>query len=50
MIYAFDKVIVTLSVQQTACLVVNPITFGNFAFLFNYRPAGWPSDFMMVPT
>ena len=21
--------------QQTACLVVNPITFGNFAFLYN---------------
>ena len=21
--------------QQTACLVVNPITVGNFAFLFN---------------
>ena len=22
--------------QQTACLVVNPITVGNFAFLFNW--------------
>ena len=21
--------------QQIACLVVNPVTFGNFAFLFN---------------
>ena len=29
--------------QQTACLVVNPITGGNFAFLFNFTP-GW-SDF-----
>ena len=25
--------------QQTACLVVNPITVGNFAFLFNCTPA-----------
>ena len=24
--------------QQTACLVVNPITVGNFAFLFNWTP------------
>ena len=24
--------------QQTACLVVNPITVGNFAFLFNCMP------------
>ena len=36
--------------QQTACLVVNPITVGNFAFLFNYMPVGWTSDSMMVPT
>ena len=26
--------------QQTACLVVNPITVCNFAFLFNYTPVG----------
>ena len=26
--------------QQTACLVVNPITVGNFAFLFNCTPGG----------
>ena len=26
--------------QQTACLVVNPITAGNFAFLFNCTPVG----------
>ena len=32
--------------QQTACLVVNPITVGNFTFLFNGRT----SDSMMVPT
>ena len=36
--------------QQTACLVVNPITFDNFAFLFNCMPVGWTSDFMMIPT
>ena len=26
--------------QQNACLVVNPITFANFAFLFNCSPVG----------
>ena len=36
--------------QQTACLVVNPITVGNFAFLFNCTPVGRNSDSMMVPT
>ena len=36
--------------QQTACLVVNPITVGNFAFLFNCTPVGKASDSMMVPT
>ena len=36
--------------QQTACLVVNPITVGNFAFLFNCMPMGRTSDSMMVPT
>ena len=36
--------------QQTACLVVNPITVGNFAFLFNCMPVGWTSDSMMVLT
>ena len=35
--------------QQTACLVVNPITVGNFAFLFNCTPVGWTSDSMTVP-
>ena len=35
--------------QQTACLVVNPITVGNFAFLFNCTPVGRISDSMMVP-
>ena len=36
--------------QQTACLVVNPITVDNFAFLFNCTPVGRTSDSMTVPT
>ena len=36
--------------QQTACLVVNPITVGNFDFLFNCTPVGRTSDSMMVQT
>ena len=36
--------------QRTACLVVGPITVGNFAFLFNCTPVGRTSDSMMVPT
>ena len=36
--------------QQTACLVVNPITVGNFAFLFNCTPVGRTSDSMMALT
>ena len=36
--------------QQTACLVVNPITVGNFAFLFNCTLVGRTSDSMTVPT
>ena len=35
--------------QQTACLVVNLITVGNFAFLFNCTPVGRTSDFMTGP-
>ena len=31
--------------QQTAYLVVNPITVGNFAFLFNCTPVGQTSDY-----
>ena len=36
--------------QQTACLVVKPITVGNFALLFNCTPVGLTSDSMTVPT
>ena len=36
--------------QQTVCLVVNPIMVGNFAFLLSCTPVGGISDSMMVPT
>ena len=36
--------------QQTSCLVVNPIKVGNFAFLFNCTPVGRTSDSMTVRT
>ena len=36
--------------QQTVCLVVNPITVDNFAFLFNCTPVGRTSDSMSVQT
>ena len=36
--------------QQTACLVVNPIAVGNFAFRFNCTPVGRTSDSLTVPT
>ena len=36
--------------QQTACLVVGPVTVGGFAFLFGCVLVGRASDSMMVPT
>ena len=36
--------------QQSACLVFNPITVNNFASLFNCTPVGRASDSMMAPT
>ena len=36
--------------RQTACLVVNPITVDNFAFLINCSLAGRTSDSMTVLT
>ena len=36
--------------QQSACLVFNPITVNNFASLFNCKPVGRVSDSMMAPT
>ena len=38
------------ALQQTACLVVKPITFGNFVFPLNCTPVGRTSDSVMVPT
>ena len=35
--------------RQTACLVVNPITVNNFAYLFNCKPVDRASDLMMAP-
>ena len=35
--------------QQTACLVVNPVTVGSFAFFFNCVPVGRTSDSRTVP-
>ena len=36
--------------RHTACLVFNPETVGDFAFLFNCTPVGRTSDLMTVPT
>ena len=36
--------------QQTACLVVNSMAGGNFAFLFSCTPAGQTLDSMTVLT
>ena len=36
--------------QKSASLVVNPITVGTFAFLFNCTPIGRASDSMTVQT
>ena len=50
-IFHYKKIGYNINVlQQTACLVVNPITVGNFAFLFDCTLVGRTSDSMMVPT
>ena len=50
-IFHYKKIGYNINVfQQTACLVVSPITVGNFAFLFNCTPVGRASDSVMVPT
>ena len=47
----FKKIGYNINVlQQTVCFVVNPITFGNFAFLFNCTPVGRASESRMVWT
>ena len=50
-IFNYKKIGYNIKVwQQTACLVVNPIMVGKFAFLFNCTPVGQTSDSMAVPT
>ena len=47
----YKKICYNINVlQQTACLVVNPILVGNFAFLFNCTWAGRTLDILTVPT
>ena len=47
----YKKICYNINVlQQTACLLVNPIMVGNFAFLFNCTLVGRTSDSMTVPT
>ena len=36
--------------QQSACLVINPITVDSYAALFNCTPVDRASDSMMAPT
>ena len=44
-VYHYKKIGYNINVlQQTACLVANPITVGNFAFLFIFMPMGRTSD------
>ena len=38
------------ALQQTACLVANPITVGNIALLFNYSLVSQTSDSMTILT
>ena len=38
------------AMQQSACLVISPITVDNFAALFNCMPVDRASDSMMAPT
>ena len=50
-IFHYKKIGYNINVlQQTACLVVNPIAVGNFAFLFNCTPLGRISDSLKVLT
>ena len=50
-IFHYKKIGYNINVlQQIACMVVIPITVGNFAFLFNCTPVGRTSDSVTVPT
>ena len=47
----YKKIGYTINVlQQTECLVDNPITAGNFVFLFNCTPVCLTSDSLTVST
>ena len=45
-------ILMTIKFIEESCIIihVNPITVGNFAFLFTCTPVGRTSDSMMVPT
>ena len=47
-VLAITAKIANANFDYTEC--VNPISVGNFAFLFNCTPVGRTSDSMMVPT
>ena len=50
-IFHYKKIDCNINVlQQAACMVVNPITVGNFAFLFNFALVGRTSVSMTVST
>ena len=50
-IFHYKKIGYNINVlQQTAFLMVNPITVGNFSFIFNCTPVGQTSGSMTVPT
>ena len=50
-IFHYKKIGYNINVlKQIACLVVNPIRVGNFAFLFNCMPVGRTSDSMIFLT
>ena len=47
----FRKIGYNLNVmQQSVCLMINPITVDNFAALFNCTPVDRTPDSMMAPT
>ena len=50
-IICYERIGYNLNVmQQSACLVINPITVDGFAALFNCTPVDRASDSMMAPT
>ena len=43
--YVYSRVEINV-IQKNACLVINPITAGNFAALFSCKPVCRASDLM----